>query len=388
METGRTPETIPSQAPFGAYFHIPWCRRRCPYCDFYIELGKPTSGFLPALAAEMAARQAEVNGIQYTSVYFGGGTPTALAPEKIVQIIKECGDYPGLAPNAEITVEANPEDLTPQVCEILARGGVNRISLGIQSFQPETIRFLGRAHDGAQAKRAIAAAAVMERVSVDLIAGVPGDEPSRLERDIETIAAHDVGHVSSYLLTVEEGTTLKERIQKGLCKNIDADDQADVYEMMRESLAHYGYRQYEISSHGKRGHESAHNRVYWSQGTYVGYGPGAHSMRILPDGSVLRRQNVPSLNQWLGDPAGKGFEEDQLSSQEALGEALAFGLRDLDNGIVVQQLETRHQAQITPTQKHALNGFVAQGWLVGGPDHYRLSQAGVLFADAVARDLL
>jgi oxygen-independent coproporphyrinogen-3 oxidase len=381
-------KTKSPQEKCAAYVHIPWCKRRCPYCDFYFEIGKPDSSFVHALKTEIDARVHEVDSVPFSSLYLGGGTPTALSPDAIAMIIETVHRAKGLVAGAEITVEANPEDLTAAMCEQLALAGVNRISLGVQSFAPEALRFLGRAHSADQAQEAIAFAACIPKISVDLIGGLPDEKPHRVKHDIEILAGLGVGHVSAYLLTVEQGTPLFERIQKGRCHDVDLDAQADVYESMREEFFRLGYQQYEISSYAQENHESDHNPVYWSQGMYVGFGPGAHSMRLLPDGSVIRRHNVPSLAKWLADPGGDVFEEERLPSKVAMGEAMAFGLRDLKRGIFPEELAERHQIEISSAQQGVLARFVAQGWLVSKNGQYRFTKQGALFADAVARDLL
>lgn len=365
---------------FGIYIHVPFCRRRCIYCDFYFEIGKSSSGFERCILQEYEARKAGWPCAPDT-LYLGGGTPSLLKPEALSKLIQS------LAPDAqEITLEANPEDLNPEYLTQIRAAGINRLSLGIQSLEDPILKFLGRKHRASAAKQAILEArqAGFDKISVDLIIGVQGENLDYLKWFQE----QNIGHLSVYLLTVEPLTPLSRFIQKGRFKAPCEDQQADSYIAMQENLAALGYQQYEISSYALPGQESKHNRIYWSQGTYLGLGPGAHSMKLHPDGSVTRRHTQALLAQWQRDPIKASFAEEHLSPREALLESLAFGIRDLSSGIQPESLASRHQTTLPKNFSSIMQEFAQKQWVVQNNQTYQLTTLGARFADAVARELL
>lgn len=393
MKNAPSPTRVPPPeraAPFGVYVHVPWCRRRCPYCDFSFEVGRADGRFPKAVKAELFARRAELPGAPASTLYLGGGTPTHLPDDALAATLDVVCEEVGLAPGAEVTVEANPEDVGEARARALARMGVTRVSLGVQSFDNATLRLLGRAHRGDEAERAVKAClfAGIERVSVDLIAGVPGEPEGRLEEDIGRLAALGVGHVSAYLLTVEPQTPLEKLIQLGKRKPVSEERQADAYEALQALLFALGLRQYEISSFARPGEESRHNRIYWAKGTYLGLGPGAHSMRLLDDGAVVRRHTTARVGAWLEDPAAAAFDEETLLPKEAFREAVAFGLRDLVAGIDLQALAERHRVEVPEAVRAALENARGRDLVVEEGGILRLTPQGARFADAVARDVL
>lgn len=381
--------TLPS-LPFGVYVHVPYCRRRCPYCDFYFEVRKADRSFAEALHVELCARSNDRPGEVPRTLYFGGGTPTALPDDALAAAVTAVADVVGLAPDAEVTVEANPEDLGPGRCRALAALGVNRLSLGVQSFEDDVLRYLGRAHKGAEAEDTVKRALDegIARVSVDLIAGVPGERPGRLEREVERLVRLGVGHVSAYLLTVEAGTPLEGLIQLGRRGPLVDDLQADAYEALQELLPAAGFRQYEVSSFSRPGEESRHNRLYWAKGTWLGLGPGAHSMRLVDDGRVERRHTTARLEAWLDDPAGAAHEREVLSPGEAFHEAVAFGLRDLVAGVRLEDLAARHGVEVPAALRGVLAAAAERRLVACSDGAICLTALGARFADAVARDVL
>jgi oxygen-independent coproporphyrinogen-3 oxidase len=376
-------------APFGVYVHVPWCRRRCSYCDFAFVVGRARPEFVPALAAELELRASEAPGRPADTIYFGGGTPSALDDETLREAVARIRATLPVATDAELTLEANPEDIDESRLDAWRAAGFSRLSLGVQSFDDEVLRFLGRVHDGEVARRITAAALErFERVSIDLIAGVPGQGAERLEADVRRTLELGVGHVSAYLLTVEEGTPLHKMVAKGRREDVDDDAQADDYEALQTLLPAGGLRQYEVSSWARPGHESRHNRIYWGQGTYLGLGPGAHSMALLDDGSVVRRHTEADIPRWLESPAAAAHDDETLAPEAALLEALAFGLRDLVRGASVSELEARHRARLPAEAHAALAAAAGAGFVVERDGRLRLTLVGARFADAVARDVL
>lgn len=376
---------LPPPLSLGVYVHVPWCRRRCPYCDFYFEVGKPDGRFRAALRAELEARSDEAGGRRATSLYFGGGTPSMLPPETLAGIIDDVQALIGLEDGAEVTLEANPEDTDRAAVDGWADAGIGRVSLGTQAFDDDALRFLGRAHTAQQAREAIAASAARLRVSADVIGGLPGDDVVRSAADARTAVDAGAGQVSFYLLTVEEGTALHRRVQEGRVPLPDDDAQADAYTATSDSLRSLGLQHVEVSSWSRAGEEPRHNRLYWGKGSYVGVGPGAHSMR-LDGASVVRRHTTATLAPWLDDAVGAAHELEQLSAAGAAREALAFGLRDLLAGVDLDVLEARHQVSLD--KDAALEARERLGHVRREGRRWWLTEAGALLADGVARDLL
>jgi oxygen-independent coproporphyrinogen-3 oxidase len=292
--------------------------------------------------------------------------------------------------SAEISLEANPEDLSEAHARDLRSTGINRVSLGVQSFDDAVLKALGRKHTAPQALQAVAdlLEAGFDRVSVDLIFGVPGESPDAIATHIARLRSLGVGHISAYLLTVEPGTPLQKLIHKGRAQAPDDDKQADAYEAIQKVMAESGYRQYEISSYALPGQESRHNRNYWGKGSYLGLGPAAHSMRFLPAGEIERSKNVASLSDWQNN-IGDLRELEILCSAEAFSEALAFGLRDMQKGVKLEGLGQRFGVEPSPVLLSVLDRARDRGLLrKEGNQHYFLTQLGARFSDGIAREIL
>jgi oxygen-independent coproporphyrinogen-3 oxidase len=368
------------------YVHVPWCRRRCTYCDFYFVVGRADPRFGEAIEAEARSRAGEIEAAE--TLYLGGGTPSALGAEGVARVIEGLRRALPIEDDAEVTAELNPEDVDEALARDLARAGVNRASLGVQSFEAETLRTLGRAHSADEAARAVERlrAAGIDRVSVDLIVGVPGDDDERPAREVARAVELGAGHLSTYLLTIEAGTPWEKLMAAGRRADVDEDAQVDAYEAVRAASVEAGLGQYEVSSFARPGEESRHNRIYWSQGSYVGLGPGAHSMRLLPTGAIERRQNARALDAWLtGDV---GFDVERLEPEAAFREAVAFGLRDLLAGVSLEDLATRHGASraLVDDVEARLRSEAPRVERDG--DRWRITHEGALFADGVARAVI
>ena len=373
--------------PAGVYVHVPFCRRRCPYCDFYFEIGKSTAGFVDGVACELEARAAELTWSAST-LSFGGGTPSHLGVADLAAIVDRVRAH-GLVDGAEISLEVNPEDVDDAFAAGLKAAGFTRVSVGMQSFDDGVLTWLGRAHDGARATAAVQAlVAVGLDVGVDFIVGVPGESATRLDLDLDRANALGVVHISTYLLTVEAGTPLVQLIKKGARAAVDEDVQATAYERVAAIAAARGFGQYEVSSHAKPGHTSRHNRLYWGRGDYLGLGPGAHSFRIDDNGRAQRRHTTARLADWLLDPAAAAHDDETLEPEHAFREAVAFGLRDLDAGVDVERLAHLHQTVVPVDVARTLSTAIARGDVVGTTPVFGLTMQGARFADRVARDVL
>ena len=264
----------------GLYVHIPFCRSKCDYCDFYSLAGKEgrMDDYQKALLAHMKETAPLTRGWQVDTVYFGGGTPSFYGEKRLREVLKTVAKRFDLAKDAEITVECNPDSVDKKVFQALRRAGVNRISLGVQSAHDCELNCLHRPHTFQQAQRAVAAAreAKIKNISLDLIYGLPNQDMAGWRDTVEQVLELEPEHLSCYGLKVEPGTPLDDRVVRGE-KLPDDDQQADMYLWTVEFLAQMGYAQYEISNFAKPGRESRHNLKYWTLQEYVGFGPGAHS---------------------------------------------------------------------------------------------------------------
>jgi oxygen-independent coproporphyrinogen-3 oxidase len=373
----------------GIYIHVPWCRRRCPYCNFYLEVGTPDNNYLNTLKKEFEVRSSVWLAHKASTLYFGGGTPSLLGPEKITDLIGYFNN--NLHSDAEITLEANPEDITDDYARALAASGVNRISLGSQSFDNNILKKLGRMHDEAQALGAIdILQKYFDNISVDLIIGVHDESKKNLHTIIHKLYKLNIKHISMYLLTIEKDTNFARRIASGTLKEPQEEKQAFIYTYLQEKLLALGYKQYDISSFALAdSFMSKHNQLYWAQGSYVGLGPGAHSMRFLEDKGIERAHHKAGLKAWLDDPVRTGsFELDRLSNKEALLEALAFGLRNMHTGINPHALALRHQQPLPAQWELIIEKFCKNGFLEKKGSQITISHKGALFADAIMREII
>jgi oxygen-independent coproporphyrinogen-3 oxidase len=374
----------------GVYVHVPFCRRRCVYCDFAFEVRKADPRYADAVLLEVDARRGELPGPP-ASLSFGGGTPSALPVDDLARLVDGIRARTGLLPDAEVSLELNPEDVDEALPRALRDAGFGRASLGVQSFDDDVLRYLGRDHDGAQARAAVEAC-VRAGLStgVDLIVGVPGEGDARLADDVSRIADLGAQHVSAYVLTLEAGTPLVQLIDRGKRARLDDDAQADAYERVQELLPARGFMQYEVSNHAVPGHESRHNRIYWQGGMYLGVGPNAHSMRRFDDGRVRRRITLARFDAWVKGPAEAEHEVDELAPRHAFLEAVAFGLRDMAAGVDVSATASRHQIVDDALVRRVTEAIRACGDDVreGRDGRLRLTSRGARFADNVARAVL
>lgn len=268
---------------FSLYVHIPWCQSKCPYCDFNSHAASawPEADYTRALISELESRAvaAPFSGDRIRTIFFGGGTPSLFDPKSIGQIIDAANRVCGIDRDAEITLEANPGTVDLAKLTGMRAAGVNRISFGAQSFNPATLKFLGRIHsaDETRAAATIAHRAGFDRLNLDLIFAVPGQTVADVLFDIESVAALEPDHISAYNLTFEEGTAFFTDLKRGRIRQLTNEDQAAMYQTVREEIPQRGYPMYEISNYAPPGHEARHNLTYWRGQTYLGIGAGAHS---------------------------------------------------------------------------------------------------------------
>lgn len=372
---------------FGVYVHIPFCKHRCSYCDFntYEGLDHLHATYTDALVREIERWSGEQR--PATSVFFGGGTPTLLAPEALGRILEAVRVRFGLAPDAEVTIEANPETIDERSAAALLEAGFARISIGVQSLSPNVLRHLDRTHPGEVALAAIAAArrAGFEDINADLIYGSPWESDEDWSRSLDGVVAAGVDHVSAYALTIEEGTPLATLFGTGRAPNVDPDLQASRYEMAEERLAAAGFDRYEVSNWARPGRASRHNVLYWSAGDYLGFGAGAH-------GHVgghrwwttrLPREFIASVDASASTVDGS---EDLYGDQRA-GEALMLGLR-LRDGVALAGFAERFGAEPLERRAQVIDDLATAGWLERDGDRLKVSERGTLVTNDICCRLL
>lgn len=323
---------------FGVYVHIPFCRHRCHYCDFntYEGLDALHAPYVDALIADIEHTSGDLP--EATSVFFGGGTPTLLPVGDLARIIDAVRARVGIAPDAEVTVEANPETVDEAYFEALLGAGLNRVSIGIQSLVPHVLEGLGRTHSFETALRAISAARSVgvQDVNADLIYGSVWETPGDWMRSLEGVVDAAPDHISAYALTIEEGTPLDTLVRTGRVPDVDPDVQAERHAIADEVLSAAGYHRYEVSNWAKPGRASRHNVLYWSAGEYLAFGAGAHGhlggRRYW--NTRLPRDFVDAIASGASTESGHEIVEDGQA------EALMLGLR-LSSGIRVSDFEDR-----------------------------------------------
>ena len=361
------------------YVHVPFCARRCSYCDFAIAVRRviPAGEYIDGIAAELAVRFAGTEIAPLTTVYLGGGTPSKLGADGVRRLIERLRTTPGLtiADGAEITIEANPEDVSADAAASWREAGVNRLSMGVQSFHPVTLAWMHRTHDADAAFRAMTAArsAGINNVSIDLIFALPDDLGRSWDSDLVQALALHPDHISLYGLTVEPRTPLGRWTARGEVAEAPEDRYAAEYLVAHKTLTSAGFGHYEVSNFARSDRASLHNSSYWQRATYIGVGPSAHSF----DGTV-RRWNEREYEPWRqrvavgADPLG-GSEE--LSPENIAAEGVYLGLRTM-NGLAVTEVDT---AMITGWQKSA--------WAVLRKDRVTLTAEGWLRLDSLAAAL-
>ena len=371
----------------GLYVHIPFCRSKCDYCDFYSLAGKEgrMDDYQKALLAHMKETAPLTRGWQVDTVYFGGGTPSFYGEKRLREVLKTVAKRFDLAKDAEITVECNPDSVDKKVFQALRRAGVNRISLGVQSAHDCELNCLHRPHTFQQAQRAVAAAreAKIKNISLDLIYGLPNQDMAGWRDTVEQVLELEPEHLSCYGLKVEPGTPLDDRVVRGE-KLPDDDQQADLYLWTVGRLERAGYPQYEISNFAKPGYESRHNLRYWLTRPYIGFGPGAHS-----DFGGRRYSFVRDLEGYIKGVLEGGSlldSEDLIPQRERGGEYLMLRLRTAQ-GIEEWEYRSAYFMDFAPLETR-LRQFQAQGWAEQAGGRWRLTPKGFLVSNQLIGDLL
>jgi oxygen-independent coproporphyrinogen-3 oxidase len=368
------------------YVHWPFCISKCPYCDFnsHVRASIDQPAWREALLADLAHEARLLPRRTLTSIFFGGGTPSLMDPATVAAVIEAAGAHWSPAKDIEITLEANPNSVEAARFADLAAAGVNRLSLGLQNFGDEALRFLGRAHTAREGWRALEIAQkAFRRVSFDLIYALPGDTEERWSATLAQALSLGTSHLSLYQLTIEPGTRFASMVGRGDFAPLDADAAAALYEVTGAMTSAAGLPAYEISNHARRGHQSRHNLTYWRYGDYAGIGPGAHGRRLARR-SVRHRKPENFLSGLTRN--GHGISEDaQLSASEAADEALVMGLR-LAEGIDAGALARRFGLG-TIVDWLRVERLVGSGHLMRNGERIALTAQGRLLLDYILGEI-
>lgn len=391
----------PSYAPLGLYLHLPYCKTKCTYCSFVS--GSPRSEaeidrYLDALIVHLRSGAYLVEGREITTVFLGGGTPSLMGPERLAKLFQAVHDAYQISSTAEITIEANPESATRELFMRLRPLGLNRVSLGVQSFHDDELQWLGRVHSVDGVYRAVDAvrAADIDNLSLDLIFGLPNQSEERWAQSVERALGCGMDHFSSYALSYEQGTLLDRLLQQNKVTPADDERYESMYIALRERMAQAGFEHYELSNWAKPGKRCEHNCIYWRRDDYLAFGVSAHGWINGLRYGLVRDPNryVDLIESAKGGeinlPFGGGLLDEQqtLSSDEAASDAMIFGLR-LSRGVDVARFESRYGYPPERRWGEAMQKLQARGlidfdsekiWLT--PNAYFISnEALVYFVD-------
>lgn len=367
----------------GIYIHVPFCQKRCIYCDFY----STTCGlewkqvYVKALSREMERRRAETDLSRVPSLYIGGGTPSQLPPSLMEEVFLAILFNFTLLPEAEVTIEANPDDVTPEWVAMLRHTPVNRISMGVQTFSDPLLHFLNRRHTSQQALAAVRRCqdAGYTNISLDLIYGLPGQTLNDWKQDVCRLLSLDVPHLSAYALSYEEGTILYKMLSEGRISEASEESSWQMYEYLMDKTAAAGMEHYEISNFAKPGMHSRHNSSYWTGAPYLGLGPGAHSY----DGDNVRRANDASLKDYVEAAEDVPHQVEILTTEERYDELVMTRLRT-SNGLSLDLLLPEQQTYcLQMAQPH-----IESGNLLLEDAVLRLSRKGIFVSNTVISDLM
>lgn len=364
----------------GIYLHVPFCIKKCDYCDFvsFPSMEKAEEYFC-ALRREIELVREENRDRKFNTVFFGGGTPSALPPYYIGQITELIGKCFDISVD-EATIECNPGTVDIEKLTAYRKAGFNRISIGVQSFDDGLLRGIGRIHTAKETEEAVRLArkAGFDNINVDLMYGLPGQTGEMYIQSIERAARLDVEHISAYSLILEEGTRLYDRVQRGETALPDDDTVYDMHRTGMEKLMSLGYRRYEISNYAKSGFECKHNLNYWNVGEYLGLGLNASSA-LKKDGKLLRFANSPVMSEYIAD-INNGVlprrDIEEISTQEEMFEWAMLGLRKIE-GVDRAAFYGRFGVDFETGFDKAVNRLKAMGWLETDERHIRLTRRGL-----------
>ncbi len=369
----------------GIYLHIPFCRQACHYCDFHFStVLKNKTELLSAMHKELRMRKEYLQGEKIKTIYFGGGTPSMLEADEIKRLLDTMYGLFEVDPAAEITLEANPDDLTMQVINGLKESSVNRLSIGIQSFRDDDLKMMNRAHNASQADYAVKAAQDrgFENITIDLIYSIPGLSMADWKLNLQKAIDLHVQHISAYSLTIESGTVFGNYQKKGKLVAVEQEFSSDQFLTMLEKLDEAGFGQYEVSNFSLPGYESKHNSAYWKGEKYLGIGPSAHSF----DGES-RQWNISNNSVYTRslEKDQLNFEKEELDERTRINEYIMTGLRTkwgVDNAI----MRSKYHFDFLKEYDEMIFDLSESGKLIVNENVMTLTKEGMLMADKIASD--
>ena len=370
----------------GIYIHIPFCKQQCNYCDFHFSTSlKNKNGLLQALLQEIEIRKNFTKGAKIKTIYFGGGTPSLLSGQELNQIFDQLNNHFTIEPDAEITLEANPDDLNIQKIKELKNTPINRFSIGIQSFFDQDLQFMNRAHNSQEAQRSIKGIqdAGWNNITIDLIYGTPTLSNEMWQENLQKFKQWNIPHLSAYGLTVEEKTPLFHAIKKGTTANVDQEKAKQQFEMLMQFAKQEELEHYEISNFAKKGFMAKHNSSYWKGDSYLGIGPSAHSFD-----HNKRQWNVANNSRYIkainqGVPL---IEEEILSEKEQFNEYIMVSLRTIW-GANLDLIELRFSAFLVDYFNFSVTKWTKSGEIEKKGNIFKLTQKGKILADRITSDL-
>ena len=371
----------------GIYIHIPFCRKRCHYCDFFktTDLSQKAR-LLEGLKKELQSRVSELETEEINTIYFGGGTPSVLLPDELKDLVNIIHQHYRIAKEAEITLEANPDDLTQAILIALKEIGFNRLSMGVQSFSESDLKLMNRRHGVLQAIQSVkwAKNAGFSNISIDLIYGLPNQTIEQWERNVRIGVELDVQHISAYNLTYHEGTVFYDQLKKGILKELPDELSLQQFEMLTRILKEAGFEHYEISNFCKLGRYSKHNSSYWKSKKYLGIGPSAHSYDL-----VSRRWNVSSISKYLDglENDQNYFEAEILTQQDKYNDFIITGLRTIW-GISEDFIQASFPSRYFIHFQKLKEKYLQSGHLSCSSGQVCISPEGLFISDKIMADFM
>ncbi len=370
----------------GIYIHIPFCKQKCHYCNFFsVASQKNKVAFLNVLNEEISNRKPYLGDESVSTIYIGGGTPSVLSKDELMRIFDQLRANYNVLPDAEITLEANPDDLSINYLQELKETPINRLSIGVQSFFDDDLKYLNRVHTADQALNRVKDAldAGFKNMSIDLIYGIPTLSNEKWEANLKTFFDLNITHLSAYSLTVEPKTALHQLIKKKKLKDIQDEQSIAHFKILQKQIKEKGFEHYEISNFSKPGHYSKHNSLYWLGGNYLGLGPSAHSF----NGSS-RQWNASSLAKYLqcvnnGDLV---YEKEILTKKQQFNEYVMTSLRT-SWGCNLEHISNVFGTDFTSRTESEIQPFIQKGLIIQENKILFLTEEGKLFADGIASEL-
>jgi len=371
----------------GIYIHIPFCRKRCHYCDFFKSTDlSQKARLLSALETELKNRSEEMISEEIGTIYFGGGTPSVLMIDELKSLLDVITTHYHVSPQAEITLEANPDDLSQATLTAIREIGFNRLSMGVQSFSEADLKIMNRRHGVMQAVQSVkwAKKAGFSNLSIDLIYGLPNQNLEEWERNVRIAVELDVQHISAYHLTYHEGTVFYDRLKSGILKELPDELSLQQFEILVGILKEAGFEHYEISNFCKPGFYSQHNSSYWKNQKYLGIGPSAHSFDL-----ISRQWNVSSVGKYIS-----GIENDQpyseseiLTEQDRYNDYIITGLRTVW-GISEEFIEKNFSGAYLVHFQKMKEKYIQLGQLIFNTGSVSLNQEGMFVSDQIMADFM